>query len=358
MLIGLGGDLLFGALLAPDLHRGLEITARYFCLGLSFYLSGRLSLCGPPEYARRNIEAFLLVTWLLAMGLGLVALLFRPAVETGRLTLGSAHPIPFSVSIGSALIVSVYWLIQEAMGRRRPPRLGALGLSTGLIAFVFLASNTRGTVLAFVGTLVFASVGWFGRQPTLSTIRAMVGTLLVGALLVAIPAAAKPEFIGRLVTNMSLITSRSHGQSIADRMEGQSTAVELFEHNAVLGVGTGAFASYSPLPYPHNLTLEVAAENGLIGVSILLLLVVSLVLHGRAAVNGQMRSLDLLLLLLVVFHFIEAQFSFTLWMQKALFATMSLLDLNRPRTAALEIFAPSDDALTQHQHPSQGLEGR
>lgn len=70
----------------------------------------------------------------------------------------------------------------------------------------------------------------------------------------------------------------SHGVSIGPRIHLWRKAAEAFLANPVLGIGFRQFATYSPLlPDVHNTYLQIAAETGIIGLGLFLLVLIVIV---------------------------------------------------------------------------------
>jgi O-antigen ligase len=334
LLFVLGGVLLFGSLHAPDSWLGAEIALRYFALGVSFYFFGRLMLAGDARRARRNLSAYLVATWIIAVGLGALSLVIGPGLSVWRLSIGNAHPVSFSLLIGMALLINIYWTI----GNRKLGLLSAVSVytSAAFLAFIFVASNTRGTVIAFaVGLLIIASQVVM-RQGFLRTMVQFIVTIALIGGSIGVLSVWYPDLVARLVARLSqgffLITASDKGESINDRLNAYSAALQFFSENPVWGVGTGGFAAYHvpyyahTAEYAHNMVLEIAAEQGFIGLSVLALLLGAILVHIFAALRFRGRELVLpLLAALVVFNLVVAQFSFTLWMHKNLFLVLGLL---------------------------------
>jgi O-antigen ligase len=321
LLLALGGVLLFGSLHAPDRGLGAEITLRYVALGISFYYFSRLMVADGTRRSEQNLPAFLAATWAIAIVLGAVALLFGPGLASERLTVGSAHPIPFSLLIGMALVINVFWLVQE----NRAGLVAPMYASLAFLVFVFLASNTRGTAIACaISLLLLATLAIRKRFPVRAAAQ-IIATVIMAAVVVLILSAWQPDMVDRLVEGFSRASASDRGESIEDRLSAYSAALGMFTSNPVWGVGTGGFSAYHFLPYPHNMVLEIAAEQGLIGLTILTALLGVILMYLFAAFTAW-RSMTYLPLLmaLVVFNLVEAQFSFTLWFHKNLFVVLGL----------------------------------
>ena len=112
------------------------------------------------------------------------------------------------------------------------------------------------------------------------------------------------------------------GMSTKERLEAYSLAIKLFLQKPLLGVGTGGF----PGGYPHNIFLEIASENGIIGILIFICFLFKIMRRGFCYLVSYFPKLDerskitgLIVLTLCFSLFIEKQFSYGLNMHKDLF---------------------------------------
>jgi len=124
------------------------------------------------------------------------------------------------------------------------------------------------------------------------------------------------------------LTQIEEGPSTIQRLELYFSAISLFLQNPLLGVGTGGF----PGGYPHNLFLEIAAENGIMGIIIFVYFLFSVIQKGFNYIILYLPKLDeysknigLIILTLSVTLFIEKQFSYGLDMHKDLFVFLGLM---------------------------------
>jgi O-antigen ligase len=124
------------------------------------------------------------------------------------------------------------------------------------------------------------------------------------------------------------LTQIAEGSSTVQRLELYSSAILLFLQNPLLGVGTGGF----PGGYPHNIFLEIAAENGVFGLLLFICFLFSVIQKGFKYIILYLPKLDeysknigLIILTLSVTLFIEKQFSYGLDMHKDLFVFLGLI---------------------------------
>jgi O-antigen ligase len=114
-------------------------------------------------------------------------------------------------------------------------------------------------------------------------------------------------------------------RSIRERMILMELALREFRDHPVLGVGMGN--SSGGIGYPHNVLLEVAAEFGLLGLSVFLLLCYFTVRQAVRSIKGN-RDGNLLMrvaLSLFIFSFVESMFSSNMGGNTLLFVSIGLV---------------------------------
>jgi O-antigen ligase len=159
----------------------------------------------------------------------------------------------------------------------------------GLTAFnLFMNGKSRGLwgggVLLFLAALVWSS----SKGPIIGTLAVfslislghiknrrvyVILTAFGSAFLLAMRLFPESPQMDRLLTigrvfNLSL-ESTDYG-SIGIRLAMWQDALEVFLRNPISGVGVGNWqfnSSFSEFAYPHNMTLEVAAETGIVGLT-------------------------------------------------------------------------------------------
>ena len=177
------------------------------------------------------------------------------------MTTESANPIPFSLLMGTALLANCYWLLANSEMNRFFRLL--LFFSPAILIYLFVAANQRAPIISFLVTLVFLVCG-------LSVQRGKAKTVLKVALVVSALFAvcwfvwnAAPQIFDRLGQRMEGLTADT-ADSLQERMMYYESAWQLFQHSTLFGVGTGGVTYYAG-GFCHNIVLEVAAENGIIG---------------------------------------------------------------------------------------------
>jgi O-antigen ligase len=152
-----------------------------------------------------------------------------------------------------------------------------------VLVFGLIASAARSPVVALVITLVLSitvaqPVTGFLSRKRIAMLTAVAAIVAAVALLWMQELPGAEQKVAWKEAELESVVSGSlvHGGTISQRINFDLSAIEAVEHYPVLGLGAGGwsvFYSKQDLPrFPHNFILEVAAEQGLIGLTLLLTL--------------------------------------------------------------------------------------
>lgn len=189
------------------------------------------------------------------------------------------YPIYLGRSSADGVILAIYAVLAAS---RLWTRMAAMAVLP-LLLVALVASGSRGPVLAFaVGLIVFMGLISASREARRRL--QLVGVTLLAAVVV-VPLALPSSSIGRAI---STLLGSGAGLSSNGRSELWAKAFTGFAQHPLFGLGTGGFASLNPpLPYPHNLLLEMSVELGVIG----LLLVSSIIVGFARRLFGAWRAM-------------------------------------------------------------------
>ena len=238
---------------------GLDKATRFTTFGLLVVLLA-LNLLRDEGLLRRFAAA------LAAAGTIMAGAALLGAVAGGqgvRLTaLGSD-----TIALGRAAAIGfIAWLIL-ALWRAVGWPVAAAGMAVCAVGLIGSGSRAplSGLVLAVCLVIAVRALGSGGKRG-----RAVVGLLvLVAAAAVALSVAPQAS-LGRYAA----LLGGGPGENLGVRAGLYESAGAEFLDNPVVGVGTGGFAALGTgHPYPHNSVLELASENGLVGVVIWIALV-------------------------------------------------------------------------------------
>jgi O-antigen ligase len=273
--------ILAGVLYAPDQDLGLDRAVRWWTLVLVPILVGGYRVGSDSRFLHQFVWTFY-VMGLLTVGVGVTQL-----SSSQRLTVFETNTIQVA---RAALLVPLLGLTFVLEGSHRWARLATLvALPPALV--VALASGSRGPLLVLlllgvVGLVRLAlrarSINWRLAGGAL----ALSGATLISVSLVAgdLPGAAIERFglLGDFVSSgLAGEGSTSTGDiSAGTRVTLFHEAWSMFEARPVLGFGTSGFEAVAPNDlspkeaeaWPHNALLQAAAEFGIVGLTIVLLL--------------------------------------------------------------------------------------
>lgn len=296
---------LMGAVTRPSEY-GFIKALTFSTVSLLLYIAGRF-------LSKDSVLSVYLVTFLVSSTYVLVSSFLWGTWVGFRLLSGtSTNYLGVGRAAASTCIIS-YVLA----GRSHSPRVRALLRVVFLIAFLgVLVSGARGPFIAFLCTLV---VLWLVRRQRLSVkIVSTLGVLLIVAALMASP------FATPMISRLSVLNRPHEDPSIGTRLWYYSAAFSVIAANP-LGVGTGQFplvVGTSGRGYPHNIFLEVGAENGWVGLTALaVVLSLSLVASIKMIREGTASALGLLFILALT----NAMFSGDLNDQRLLWSVCGII---------------------------------
>lgn len=269
--IQFGGPIKYGFALALVMLLGL-VYSQNFGYGfqkVTLYFIYNLNLLILPLFFvndLKRLKNILLFAYLLGLVLAIYSTIlavnvpsyirFRPSA--------SVNPIWLARSLSVSMLAGIYILT------RYKNALARIAISFSFFFFLYPVVKTmsRGPLLA----LIFSAFVFFLVQPYYSKKRKLMITIpavIIAILLVTISAS---QVTARLQTPIT------EEMSAAFRILAWIRGIQDFLHSPVIGIGTGSFELRSPwvaFVYPHNLILEIASENGLLGLAILLSFIIS-----------------------------------------------------------------------------------
>jgi O-antigen ligase len=322
VLVSIGLLLLLGALYSHDLVAGAELAARYWLLGIAYYFAAMIVLSQAPD--GNEIRQFFLTTWAISVLLSAIAIAGYEESGSYRLTVGSASAIPFGLLVATGLLVNLHWVM---VLEKRPVLRAVLVGSFVLLGYALVANQTRGVVLALVisGSLLVCTF-WARGARILTLPQSALAGMLLGLLWLYGPLSG---LSGDLIDSLRGVLSEQKSLSVLQRLSGYKAALELFAEHPFFGIGTASFAAHHFLIYPHNILLELLVAHGIPGFFAFLVLTVAIFYYSYRVLSfGAQREegeLAVIVVAILALVFVEAQFSFALWMHKSLFVMLAFL---------------------------------
>jgi len=262
------------------------------------------------------------------IGILLIIISFFGEYSGGRIDFLNVNQIPLATLLATGLVIAVIGATSNVdmifVGR----------WNRSFCAIVIIPLLYSIFLVGCRGPLVSAILGLFCYYLLISKkrlkITIFIGIILLFVMIIWISSSDIVYSILEHIPNVSgySLTQIEEGPSTVQRLELYSSAILLFLQNPLLGVGTGGF----PGGYPHNIFLEVAAENGIFGLLLFICFLFSVIQKGFRYIILYLPKLDeysknvgLIILTLSVSLFIEKQFSYGLDMHKDLFVFLGLM---------------------------------
>lgn len=214
------------------------------------------------------------------------------------------NPIQFGIAYALLLIIVIF----------RIARQHRIGLVDVLIlipaAFLLIRSGARGPVISLIVTF-FIYIIWLGHISRRIKLTIIAGGLLLLGFAYSVIPDATVRFYQVLFDPTVSPTQNASANSIQERILLIDMAIDDFFAEPILGVGTGN--SSGGVGYPHNSIIEVAAELGLVGISIFLLLQGVVAVTAYRTIKRTKGTADEWIMTtafaIYLFAFIESQFS-------------------------------------------------
>jgi O-antigen ligase len=179
-------------------------------------------------------------------------------------------------TLGAGILILTVMMYEA---RHKPLMFSGLSLLCGVMFFAFLNLGARGPVVAVVITMVSMILTWFlAAQNKITVLKylgwggGIIATLFV--VLKQLPTSITSTFGYRMQNIIHLETGAIADQSILERLDYYRSAWQGFIEHPFKGVGIGGWPTYHGLGdihiHPHNIFLETMCELGVIGLSLLL----------------------------------------------------------------------------------------
>ena len=279
--LSLGLLVLGGVLYSPDQSLALSRTVAYWALVILPIFPAAMRVGAEPRHVGHFVWSFYLIG-ILTVALGIAQL----SVSDRLVVLGMN-----TIQVGRAALLVPLIGIAYILPQRRP--VWSL-ITVGMVPLAFvvaIASGSRGPLLMFAVVAVAGAVRYFG-LPHASRRRVLgagMGLVLVVVVVLSVAGPSLPalslsrfsslfEFVQGGPSGMAVIPGGE--TSAAARVQLFAYAGALWSQSPLIGAGTGGFEASSSRAlgaaadtYPHNAVLQFAAEHGLLGVALFLVLV-------------------------------------------------------------------------------------
>ena len=316
--------LIGGLLYTKGMQYGFDKAMRFtFLTGWAFF--GAILLITNLPSLRRFSWALVTISTALAID----ALMGYPGGgQVGFVTALGSNQIALARASGIGLLAIVAFLLPAE--KKLWIRLG-LFVMAALLLWATLIAGVRGPVLALVVSFIlFFGLSMHGFVHL--KIDRFAFKLGIVALFVAIVLAfLGPELFPTLALRTNILLT-DVGTSASIRLSLFQSAFDQWAASPILGGGTGQFSvaltGEDIRLYPHNLILELGAENGLVGVLAFIIMIAASFANGVTklyAKNGSLRIVSRYLLISCCFAFLNAMVSGDINDNRMLFFFVGLL---------------------------------
>ena len=329
--------LAIGCIYSLNRNEGIIKTLRFIVIVFVPYLLARIFIVKGDQ-----IKLFLRSISIIALVISflLITISIFGKYTGGRMGFLQANPIPVSVLLIVGLIIFTIGITQNIFDKWKYGKLFCVIAIIPLFYSIFLVSS-RGPLISAIVGLIFCILLLFKAniKNRNTTIIVIISLILVLVLISCYDIICSNLFTSKIIPNIkrvipnvkyfSLINARNVSVNI--RLMHYSTAWQLFKQKPLFGLGTSGFGTGGG-QYPHNIFLEIAVENGLLGLVIFLCFLFTVCQRGYQFLNKniiknnkQAKIISLIVLVVGISLFIERQFSFRLDMHKDLFVFFGLI---------------------------------
>lgn len=320
----LAACLLGGLLYTQNREYGFDKALRFiFLTGWAFF--GAALLISDFLSLRRFSWAIITISTLMAID----ALLSYPgAGQVGFVTAFGSNYIALARIGGLGLLTTVVFLLPT---ERRPLVKLCLWIMAALQFWATLSAGARGPVLALILSFLLIFVISVRGLPRLRIDRFALRLGVAAFFFVIVLAIVGQELFPTLMLRSQILVTEG-GTSVATRLSLYQAAMELWAKSPIWGIGTGQFGravlGEDIRLYPHNIILELGAENGVIGVLVFITMMGVAFAKGFICLNsgrGFAKTVAQYLLVVSCFALLNAMVSGDINDNRMLFALVGLI---------------------------------
>lgn len=318
LFLNICGILLFSS----NFQENFFEASKIIFLGAPYYFIIKLFLLNSEDITKTLIRDFFITVIILSLIMSVMACYFYVTTDfialqgyqMVQLTYPGVYVIPFSQMVGLGILGSFFLLYYDPNLKKK----WLIIINAIFLLIILLLTKNRGNQLSFIiSALLFANI-IFREKISRKTFGRIL--LITSAFIIII--LQNPEISTKLFSRIIRVLE---DKSILDRIESYQISFQVIKEN-IFGIGFNSFNDYYYLDYVHNLLLEIVVFFGLPGVLLAVILIA--ILMGLLIFKKNKENTYLnIAIILFVYHFIEAQFSYTLWMQKGLFLSMAFLSV-------------------------------
>ncbi|QTC40443.1 O-antigen ligase family protein [Bacillus sp. V3] len=296
--------LFIGTLYSPMQMLGFFKATKFLFLGISLIYFLRLFIKSKEDFEK--IIMYFLITSVLTGYLVLIDFLLSGSGVNNYRAFGVVVPIPLSM-LGATTTMTTLFLIYYKK------------IKLFLFLFAIIPSfsmmtlaGSKGPVISLIVTMILLSPVFLKR----------IRLKLIFFVLIGIYGLLQINFVKSSLDHLlSRFEKVGEDMSTISRLSIYKNTLDSFFDKPIFGLGTSSIT-----PYPHNLFLEVLAENGLtLFVALIVLVSLMLIKYLKYLSKSSKSCFEGLSISLLLISFISLMFSFTYVDHKYLFLSIGLL---------------------------------
>ena len=318
--------LVIGCIYSLNRNWGIIKALRFIVIVFVPYLLARMFLVKGTQ-----IKLFLISVSITALGISFLLMLkaLFGNYSGGRVNYFYTNPIPVGTLIMVGLMIFTVGMTQNVFNKRK---YGKLFCAIAIIPLLYsiLLVGSRGPLISMMIGLIFYFVIIFRGKIKLKNV-GVITIILLSLIFIWTSYSdiiCTNSIVNKIIPNAGRLSIAS-ASGMSGRAKIYSDAWQLFKDKPLFGRGTGGFPERG---YPHNIFLEIAVENGLLGLIIFFGFLFAICQKGYQflndnfiKINKQGKIMGLIILVISVSLFVERQFSFSLDMHKDLFVFFALI---------------------------------
>ncbi|MCF8272899.1 MAG: O-antigen ligase family protein [Flavobacteriaceae bacterium] len=324
--------MVFSILVSPSIMESIKYTSVFLFLGAPFYFITKLYFFN-TENKTKSLAWFIGAIVFFAILFSIESLYLHSIAQYPyeRMTFPGVYPIPFCLFLCSAILIIVIYYMMPTMKMefsKKAKSLFSLPI-LAIIAFAIIKTNTRGPVFALI--LAFFLVFWMFFRIKFNP-KIILGSILI--LTIGFIVLITVFDINKIASRFITLTSKN-SDSFSPRLISYLDAINVLITKP-WGISVSTFGEYSSKDinsdqiamYPHNLFMEFISSFGIVGLILCVILIIFCFNEYNFIVRNQKKifsqSIFFLTLVMLLFYFIETQFSFTLNTHKGWYLSMAL----------------------------------
>lgn len=293
----------------PHQQDGILKTAKFIFLSMSMIFLSRVILKNKYDFIT-CIKFFVLFSCIFEL---IVLLDFiQNGAPLGRYKYQEVHPVPLSM-LGSINIMIVLLLyVEREIKAISVILILVLNLSTVIIA------SSKGPIVSLIVALILL-LPYLKKKINLKIVTSSILTSCIVYFIIL-----RTQFISNLEVLISRFENTSDDASTEERLDLYNIALDTFQENPLFGGGISCFIEGT---YPHNVFLEILAENGLIAGLLFLILVCFIIkkYYEYILKANYIHFINVITLTIVVMSLINLMYSWSYVDNKFLYLGLGML---------------------------------